>query len=72
METDSIARRVLKDGTVKEYHYKRKIKGTKKEVSPRQQLRYITSELNQDMCAKVLKFIEEEKKKEREPNLQAE
>lgn len=64
MERDHIVKKTLKDGTVKEYIYKRTIKGTKKEVSPRQQLRYITNDLNQDMCAKILKFIEDEKKKE--------
>lgn len=67
MERDHIYRKKMKDGTIKEYTYKRFNKGTKKEVSPRQQLRYITSELNQDMCAKVLKFIEDEKKKEQVP-----
>lgn len=67
MERDKITRRTMKDGSVKEYKYKRIIKGTKKEVSNRQQLRYITSDLSQDLCGKILKFIEDEKKKEELP-----
>lgn len=57
----------MKDGTIKEYTYKRINKGTKKEVSHRQKLRYITSDLSQEMCAKILKFIEDENKKEQIP-----
>lgn len=64
MERDYTIKKTLKNGEVKEYTYRRTIKGTKKEVSPRQQLRYITNDLNQDMCAKILKFIDDEKKKE--------
>jgi hypothetical protein len=64
MERDKITRRTMKDGSIKEYKYKRIIKGTKKEVSNRQQLRYITSNLSQELCGKLLKFIEDERKME--------
>lgn len=69
MERDHISRKTLKDGTVKEYKYKRIIKGTKKTISPRQQLRNVTSDLSQELCTKILKFIEEEKKKPDEEQL---
>lgn len=67
MERDKITRRTMKDGSIKEYKYKRIIKGTKKEVSNRQQLRYITSNLSQELCGKLLKFIEDERKMEEHP-----
>jgi hypothetical protein len=67
MQKEYTIKKTLKNGTIKEYKVMRTLKGTKRPVSPRQQLRnIIEAGLSQEICAKLLIMANEEKEKEKE------